>query len=82
MKKLLIITAVIGAAVLLCGTRHNPKIAGYEYDTANTLWELSERYCPDNMDKREYIEAVKQLNGMKDDVVHPHVLYQVPIYEK
>lgn len=83
MKKILIITATVAVAVLLCGiARHKPTLVGYEYDTAETLWGLADKYCPENMDKRQYIAEVMELNCMPNEVVHPHMLYQVPIYEK
>lgn len=71
--------AVIAIAILLCGSK--PQAIGYEYDSARTLWELSERYCPDSMDKRAYIAEVMKLNAMSDSVVYADRLYQVPIYE-
>ena len=81
-KKLLLILAVIAAAVLLCGGLRKPHIVGYEYDTAPTLWALSERYCPDSMDKRKYIDEIMRLNNMPDSTVYAHKMYMVPVYEK
>ena len=76
------ILAVIATTVLLCGLTHKPQVSGYEYDTASTLWELSERYCPDSMDKRKYIDEIMQLNNMSDSTVYAHKMYMVPVYEK
>lgn len=76
------ILAIFAAVILLCGLAHKPKVSGYEYDSATTLWELSERYCPDSMDKRKYIDEVMRLNNMSDSTVYAHRLYLVPIYEK
>ena len=62
--KLLLIIAVIAAAVLLSGGIRKPRIIGYEYDTASTLWELSKRYCPSSMDKRKYIDEITLIGHM------------------
>lgn len=32
----------------------------------DTLWALAGRYCPKDMDRREWIEAVVDLNDMQD----------------
>lgn len=79
MKKVILIIAIILIAFLIAGNRH--KVIGYEYDSCNTLWDLAERHCPEEIDKRDFIEEVKKLNAMKDYKVYSERLYQYPIYE-
>lgn len=35
-----------------------------------TLWTLGRKYCSENEDVRDWISAVKQLNGMKSGTVY------------
>lgn len=59
-----------------------PKVEAYEYDTCRTLWDLAERYCPEDMDKQTFIYEVMELNAMTNATVYGNRLYMVPIYEK
>ncbi|MBO5060271.1 MAG: hypothetical protein J6C82_05090 [Clostridia bacterium] len=82
LKVALCILAVIAFVILLCGLEVKEKTAmGYEYQSCNQLWDLTQ-YCPDDMDKWEYIALIMQLNAMDDMTVYSDRLYQVPIYEK
>ncbi len=84
-KRGLFITAclilIVLAVILLSGAKH-PEAVGYEYVTGTSLWGMAEEYCPDGMDKRDYISEVMALNAMADSVVYANRLYAVPIYEK
>ena len=79
MKKTILIIAIIVLAILLAGNK--PKISGYGYDSCNTLWDLAERHCPAEIDKRDFVEEVKKLNAMPDYKVFAGREYQYPIYE-
>lgn len=37
----------------------------YRVKSGDTLWELSGKYCPDIVDRREWIEEIKDMNDMK-----------------
>ncbi len=82
-RRLLLILALIAVCVLLTGiTKAREKsIVGYEYKTTDTLWGLLE-YCPEDMDRWEYLDLVMEINGMSDRVVYKNRLYQVPVFEK
>ena len=58
-----------------------PKLMGYTYDSGNTVWEMAEKYCPENMDIRELIAEIESLNGIKNSTVHAGSVYKIPIYE-
>lgn len=63
---------------------NNFEVVGYEDITVmcgQTLWGISERYAPDNMDKRQYIDAVKSLNGLGDNLYAGDTI-TLPIYEE
>ena len=58
-----------------------PKLMGYTYDSGNTVWEMAEKYCPENMDIRELIAEIESLNGIKNSTVYADSVYKIPIYE-
>ncbi|MBQ6906201.1 MAG: LysM peptidoglycan-binding domain-containing protein [Clostridia bacterium] len=33
-----------------------------------TLWSISKLYCPDSVDRREWIDEIKQLNNIGDTI--------------
>lgn len=43
----------------------------YIVKSGDTLWEIADLYCPDIVDKREWVEEVKELNGLYNSTVHP-----------
>lgn len=72
----IVVLLLLGAAYM-----HVPEVKAYEYQTCRTLWELADRHCPDEMDKREYVAEVMELNAMESCTVEPSRLYMVPVYE-
>ena len=71
--------AVITLTVVAKGNR--PKVVGYIYDSGDTLWEIAEEHCPDNMDVRDFMMEIKKANGMKSSVVYADESYKIPVYE-
>ena len=43
----------------------------YRVQAGDSLWAISADYCPDSVDRREWIEEVQTLNGMTDSKIHP-----------
>ncbi len=39
--------------------------------TGDTLWEIGEKYCPNNMDIRRWIDRVMEINGLSDALIYP-----------
>jgi len=56
-------------------------IASTKFDTCSSLWELAEMHCPDDINKWDFIDDVKELNAMSDNTVMLGRLYEYPIYE-
>ena len=81
LAKLILFVAVI-MAILYVYYITEPKfvVADYTYVSCDRLWDLT-KYCPQKMDKRDFISEIIELNGMSDSVVHSNRLYQIPVYE-
>ena len=60
-------------------TKHTAVAFGY--DTCLNLWDLADKHCPNSVDKRDFIEAVVKLNGIKNYTIYAGREYQYPIYE-
>lgn len=43
----------------------------YRVKAGDSLWAISGDYCPDSVDRREWIEEIRALNGLDNSVVHP-----------
>ena len=43
----------------------------YLVQAGDSLWSISNEYCPDAVDRREWIAEVKLLNGLDDSIIHP-----------
>lgn len=87
-KKQAIIKIVIAILILIVSlflyggvfTKHTA--VAFDYDTCLNLWDLADKHCPGNIDKRDFIEAVVKLNNMDGYTVYPERVYQYPIYEE
>ena len=78
-----IIAAVAVAAVLLAGAG-KPREYTEEVITVqsgDTLWGIAGAYCPEDMDKREYIRAIEADNECTSAIKAGDVL-TVRVYEK
>lgn len=71
----LILLAVVG--ILVLNYAFQPTMNAYDWNeetyrvrTGESLWTISADYCPDGVDRREWISAVQELNGMNDSTVY------------
>lgn len=62
-----IITVLI-VAFVLCSVPQMERVEWEEVEhhvqSGQTLWEISKLYCPENIDCREWIEEIKEINGI------------------
>lgn len=59
---LLIIIFVGGVALLLNQEDIDLYTVDYRVREGDTLYDIADKFCPEEMDKREYVYEVKQLN--------------------
>ena len=79
-----IIAAVALLAVLLAGAGRAEREYSEETVTVrsgDTLWGIAEQYCPDDMDKRDYVHMLEVDNGCTSAIKAGDVL-TVRVYEK
>lgn len=43
----------------------------YTVERGDSLWAISRKYCPDNVDPREWIDEVRTLNSLPDATIYP-----------
>lgn len=72
---ILVALAVIGIVLLClaCGStmdRVDWTEDTYRVKSGDSLWMLSGKYCPDNVDRREWIEEVQKLNGLTSSFIY------------
>ena len=48
----------------------------------DTLWDIAKKYCPYNMDIREYIDNIKERNGIFDSTLHNGQVIELWTIEK
>lgn len=76
MKKIFYIILIGLAVVLICTAcgptmKHEKWIEKtYVVKSDESLWSISGKYCPDSIDRREWISAVKKLNNMTDSTIY------------
>lgn len=78
-----IITAVAVIAVLLAGAGRAEREYSKETVTVrsgDTLWGIADAYCPEDMDKRDYVHMLEVDNGCGADIMAGDVL-TVRVYE-
>jgi hypothetical protein len=74
---LILAAAVILVAVLLLSSFQST-MDGIEWEeeiykvrAGDSLWTISGDYCPDSVDRREWIDEVQALNDLPDSNIHP-----------
>lgn len=75
---LLLAGVLVVVSVWLLGWAFQSTMDGVEWqewvhkvEEGDSLWSLSGDYCPKRVDRREWIQEVKALNGLRDSVIIP-----------
>lgn len=74
----ILLIALIVASVLVLNYALQPTMDGIEWQertyrvqSGDSLWKISANYCPDGVDRREWVDEIRALNGMTDSIIHP-----------
>lgn len=74
----ILLIALIIASVLALNYAFQPTMdrlvwaeTTYRVTAGDSLWMISADYCPDGVDRREWIEEVRALNDLSDSTIHP-----------
>lgn len=69
---LLLLCIIVSAIYMLRPTmdRVDWERATYTVRTGDSLWSISGRYCPDNVDRREWIAKVQKMNHLDGSIIH------------
>lgn len=43
----------------------------YRVQSGDSLWAISHDYCPDGVDRREWVEEIRELNGLTGSIIYP-----------
>jgi hypothetical protein len=43
----------------------------YRVQAGDSLWAISADYCPEGVDRREWVDEIRALNGLSDSIIHP-----------
>lgn len=69
---------LVVASILVLNWSFQPTMDGIEWQeevhhvrAGDTLWAISSNYCPDSVNRNEWIKEIRTLNGMTDSIIHP-----------
>lgn len=86
----LLLVALIAFCILVLNVAGSPTLdrvewceETYRVQRGDSLWTVSRDYCPENVDRREWIDKVQSLNGLTSDLIYPgqELLVLVPVEE-
>ena len=79
--RFLVILAVLffGYISLSAGCENESKTEKmiYVVRSGDTLWEIAEEYCPNDMDMRKYIHNITEDNGLETLNIHPDMVLEI-----
>lgn len=74
----ILLVALIVASILALNYAFQPTMdrvvwaeTTYQVGAGESLWTIASNYCPDGVDRREWIAEVRALNNLHDSVIHP-----------
>jgi Tfp pilus assembly protein FimV len=73
----ILLIALVVASVLVLNHALQPTMdeiewreTTYRVQTGDSLWAISADYCPDGVDRREWIDEIRALNDLPDSNIH------------
>lgn len=75
---LILATVIVFLSVLLLNWVFQPTMDRIEWreeiyrvQDGDTLWAIAGEYCPNNVDRREWIEEIRALNDLPNSMIYP-----------
>lgn len=74
----ILLIALIVVSVLVLNYAFQPTMDGIEWreetyrvQAGDSLWAISAGYCPEGVDRREWVDEIRALNDLPDSMIHP-----------
>lgn len=74
----ILLIALVVASVLVLNYALQPTMDGIEWaettyrvQSGDSLWTISANYCPEGVDRREWVDEIRTLNGLSDSIIYP-----------
>ena len=72
----MVILLFVGIAILVIAVQPTMKQIEWDEETyivksGDTLWTIADKYCPEIVDKREWIHEIQELNDLHGSILHP-----------
>lgn len=67
------------AVMALSKPEHNFMETTYKVESGDCLWDISVEFCPDTMNKWDYIDLIIERNNLSDPTIYPGqnlIIYQ------
>lgn len=80
-KSIFVLACLVVVAITVAAKGKEPEIIGYRYDSGDTVWEMASRHCPNNMDIREFVREIEEVNGIENAIVYKGRNYKIPVYK-
>lgn len=74
----ILLVALVVASVLVLNYALQPTMDGIEWreetyrvQAGDSLWAIAGDYCPEGVDRREWVDEIRALNGLPDSIIYP-----------
>lgn len=74
MKKIIILFLMVAVfATVIIGAVRKPQMTTdtYTVKSGDSLWSIASEYCPNEIRTQEYIDLIREANGMHGSVIYP-----------
>lgn len=75
---LLLAAALVVTSILVLNYAFQPTMDAVEWRETtyrvregDSLWTISSKYCPGGVDRREWIDEIRELNGLDNCIIYP-----------
>jgi hypothetical protein len=73
----ILLIALVVVSVLVLNYAFQPTMDGIEWQettyrvqSGDSLWAIAGEYCPDGVDRREWIDEIRALNDLPDSIIY------------